>query len=395
MTTTTIPSTAARARIALLAALALVTNLGLAAAAAPQRAPKPLVRHDPRMYDVRFEVVIAAFPASDSMRALNLRDTIFVLPLVPRGGSSEIDRSTLRPELILDGRPDREVSTRARIEEPKPLDQIWATIPVPAFEGSTMRWSVQWRCQSHEIRVDEGLLASITWPREWPPEVQDALQPQIAIESDADVVGALVTRAVGDNLRRMPPWHAAKEIMRATAISFRSLSGSDTERRGAAQVVGMNMVGAAEALRLGRGTNHDLLAATVAGLRRAGIPARPVIGLADEQARDGTLRSRTALVSWGELFLPGAGWIPFDPSDLRGTAVRQLRVEQAWRGVGTMRDWSRRVTIAHGFMPEGLFGSDYPAVWGYSSGGFINALSVSSSISFVVTSRGRGVADPQ
>jgi transglutaminase-like putative cysteine protease len=170
------------------------------------------------------------------------------------------------------------------------------------------------------------MLARCTWPREWPEEVRSALEPQKGIESNEPFAKAIVTQALGDQLRATAPWFAAKEILRTVATGFRSVSSDALERRGAGRVVGLKMDGARFSVEREFGSQHDLVATCVAALRAAGIPARPVVGISEERSSSAPgARKRTILISWGEVFMPEVGWVPFDPLRLRGSAVRSLR----------------------------------------------------------------------
>lgn len=358
--------------------------------------PLAIDRYDPKIYDVRFEVVLSGFPASDKDAAINLQDTPFVLPLVLRGPFSKVDPTTLQPQLFMDNRQDTTLSSRAKLEENQELGMTFAIVPVGVFRGTTLRWNVGWKAQVWSCRVNEQVLATKTWPREWPQEVQEALQPQKGIESDQDFAKAIVATAVGDKLRSMPPWHATKEIIRTVVVGLKSVNNDGWERRGQGRVVGLKMEGAREAARLERGSNHDLVATCVAALRAAGIPARPVVGFVEGKARSasGDRRKQTLLNSWAEVFVPEAGWVPFDPAELRGSAVRQLKVADPWPGVGTWKDLNERVPIAWCFAPQGYSSSEYASVWGWRPQGFANSLTLEAAIQLQVVSRGKGIDDP-
>ncbi len=358
--------------------------------------PRAIDRYDPKLFDVRFEVVISGFPSTDRTNAITLEGTPLVLPIVTRGPFSVVDPKSLMPTLVLDGGPDRTLTQRARLEEKGELGMSTAIIPIERFSGSSIRWSVAWRAQVWSCRIDEVLLARKTWPREWPEEVRDALRPQKGIESDRPFAKAIVESAVGNRLRSMPPWYAAKEIIRSVCIGMKSVSDDAWERRALGRVIGLKMEGAAEAARLGRGTTHDLVAVTVAALRAGGIPARPVVGFVEEvdRAGGGGLRKRTLLRSWAEVYMPDAGWIPFDPAEIRSRAVRQLKVEDAWPTLGNWKDLNERVPIAWCFAPQGYSGSDYASLWGWAPRGQIAASSLEATIQLEMISRGPGKDDP-
>jgi hypothetical protein len=403
---------------ATLASLALTTPLSAAPQGAPP-APKPTApaapaaappaaqierpldpnaidRYEPKLYDVKYEVVISSFPSSDRNAAINLADTPFVLPLIMRGPFSKIDPTSLQPQLYLDNKLDTSLTSRARLDENQELGMTFAVIPLPSFAGTTLRWNVSWRAQVWSCRINEDVLATKTWPREWPPEVREALKPQKGIESDQEFAKAIVESAVGSKLRAMSPWHAAKEIIRAVAIGFKSVNNDGWERRAQGRIIGLKMEGARESVRLARGSNHDLVAACVAALRAAEIPARPVVGFVEESRRDagGKRRKQTLLDSWAEVFVPDAGWVPFDPEEIRGSAVRQLKVGAPWPGLGNMKDLNERVPIAWCFAPQGYSGSDFASLWGWRPLGVVNSWTLEAALQLQVTSRGKGIDDP-
>jgi hypothetical protein len=389
------PRRLARTRLAALALAAIVAPLA-GWQAAPTQAVRAVVRVEPKLYDARFDVAFIGFPANSSEPAVTLENTSFLLPMIMDGPFSRVDQASMRPELLLDGRPDRGVSERARLDAKQELGMTMAVIPIVSFRGSSIRWSVAWRVQSWSCRVDEGLLARATWPREWPEEVRSALEPQKGIESDQPFAKAIVGQALGDRLRQTAPWFAAKEILRTCVVGFRSVSTNGLERRAQGRVIGLKMDGARIAVERGGGTTHDLVAACVAALRAAGLPARPVVGIVEEDNDDRRSRDRrrTVLASWGEVFIPDCGWVPFDPNRLRGAAVRQLRVQDAWPGVGTWRDLNDRVPIAWCFAPRDFPGSDFASVWAWQPSVRVSALSLEATITVQLISRGRGVEDP-
>ena len=70
---------------------------------------------------------------------------------------------------------------------------------------------------------------------------------------------------------------------------------------------------AGETLALGRGTCRDFAVLFAEAVRSLGFAARLVSGyFHDRGAGPGPLRSTHA---WAEVFLPGGGWIPFDPTN--------------------------------------------------------------------------------
>ncbi|WP_269716210.1 transglutaminase family protein [Caulobacter sp. NIBR2454] len=70
----------------------------------------------------------------------------------------------------------------------------------------------------------------------------------------------------------------------------------------------------AETLRLGSGTCRDFAWLMVEGLRRLGYAARFVTGYL-YSAKASKVRGASATHAWVEVFLPGLGWMEFDPTN--------------------------------------------------------------------------------
>jgi len=83
---------------------------------------------------------------------------------------------------------------------------------------------------------------------------------------------------------------------------------------------------AGEALALGRGVCQDFAHVMIALVRSLGIPCRYVSGYLFHQ-REHTGRSADgATHAWVEVFLPGSGWVGFDPTNNMLAGDRHIRV---------------------------------------------------------------------
>lgn len=80
---------------------------------------------------------------------------------------------------------------------------------------------------------------------------------------------------------------------------------------------------AAEALALGEGVCQDHAHALIACARHRGIPARYVSGYLFA-AEDGT--PHEAAHAWAELYIPGLGWVGFDPANRTCPDARYIRL---------------------------------------------------------------------
>lgn len=394
-------------------ATAATTLLAALLAIPPSGRPPigPLERHDPKVYEVRFEIALTtdapgAFrhplapsvplvaPGAEQLpidwnRSFELVDTPIVMPLIMQGAFSRVDRDSIAGSLWLDHVADADLAARARIEDGAAFHQSLAIMPIVRFSGKTIRWNLRWKGQSWSSRIDDAGAAAIPWPREWPEEYADALRPQLFVESDHPIFAETIARISEGNLRFVPPYLAAKDIVRH-CIANVQVSGNSMFRGRFGIFHGMVINGAAATAAAGRGGPVDLVCVCVAMLRAAGIPARPVIGMTEDEEK-----GRNELVVWAEFHLPDAGWIPFDPIAMRGKAILHRNVREPWPEFGTMKDLNEVIPLAYTFLPPATVESPIAAaVWGWDPrpNGAPNA---EQTITLTIASLGRGVDDPK
>jgi len=372
--------------------VAVVTAL-LALAPPSGRPPVgPLQRVEPRVYDFTFDVTVTTAWQYDLslQRSYNLLDAPIVMPVIFQGTYSVVAADSLRARLWLGGREDNTLATR--LDGGYPFHTQLAVIPIESFTGKSLRWQLAYRVQVWSSRLtDEAAAASVPWPRTWPAEVLDGLQPQMFIESDDPIFAETVERVSKGQLRLVPPYLAAKDLVRHCINEIR-VSGNGVNRGNLGVLRGLKVSGARHTATTGLGGPNDLVCVCVALLRAAGIPARPVIGVKTGRGDRGWRQPE--FVSWAEFYLPDVGWIPFDPLVMRGKGLRNLDVRKPGAEFGTMKNLNRRIPLAYHFIPPASVESPQnAAVWGWDPrpGGDPSSEQI---IKFEVTSRGRGIEDP-
>jgi transglutaminase-like putative cysteine protease len=362
----------------------------LAALAAPPsgRPPiGPLKRYEPKVFDLTFGAGVSTLQQRNALDKFNYRleNAPIVMPIVFLGAYSKVQSESVKAQLWLES---READPHLELKSGFPHNTHLATLSVEQFVGQSVRWQVAYRLQVWSSRIDDEQAAKIAWPKEWPKEVQDGLQPQTYIQSDDPVFAEEVQKISQGKLRLVPPYLAAKDLIRHCVNSIQ-ISGSANIRDEFKILRGMNVEGARQAAERKIGSPHDLVCVCVAMLRAAGIPARPVIGVRKNEHDKGEF------VSWAEFYLPEAGWVPFDPIEMRGKAVRNLDVRKAWPEFGTMKDLNERIPLAYHFLPPASVESPRnPAVWGWDPRPGRDAGS-EQHIQIVIASLGRGIDDPQ
>jgi hypothetical protein len=335
----------------------------------------PLERKDPKLYDFAIQVTLLTDTPYDALQkqAFNLADTPIMMPVIFQGTYNRIEPDSLNGTLWLDNVEDKSMLANSRIDDDLPHHQHAAIIPIAKFQGQSLRWELSYRVQTWSSNVtSEQAMANIAWPREWPEEVKDGLTPQMFIESDNEIFAQTIERISNGQLRFVPPYYAAKDIVRycvnelqvsgdGLARGERNSSGEvQPSSLGVSVLQGMEVKGAALTAQSGTGSPHDLLCVCIAMLRAAQIPARPVIGIEKNE------HDRNVFVSWGEFYLPEVGWIPFDPNVMRGKGIRNKKVQQPWPEFGTMKDLNERIPLSYHFIPPKTVETPgFPAVWGW------------------------------
>jgi transglutaminase-like putative cysteine protease len=253
------------------------------------------------------------------------------------------------------------------------------SVPDGVVNAFSLRAS--WSAIAFNSEVDEPAASNIAWPRQWAPEVQRYLSPGFAIDSDQPVFREFVAGVAGEELRRVPVYLAAKDLVRRAIMEFRNVSSESLVREGRGAVRGFRLQGASVAASAAGGTAGgtagDLVCVCVAVLRAAGIPARPVVGIYSGDGDRGSSklpRGKTTMCVWAEFHLPGTGWVPFDPYEMRGSGLPQADLRKPWRWFGSIDELNRRVAIAYEFAPvrQGFI-QDWPAGWAWTISGVARA----------------------
>jgi hypothetical protein len=349
----------------------------------------PLTRLDARIWEAKLEASLWA----PSMRrgdteTIQLKDIRVWMPFVLQSTWSSVDASTIKTDIWVQGQ--RHPAPADATSYRQGLSQGLAAVGmlIPEVKGQSLKWTVSWYEQCWASQVDEAAAARITWPADWPAEVKECLEAQPGVEAGHADFKAFVNRVSGGRLRQVTPWVAAKELVRATIQAYTAVDMDGTRIENSFPR-GVVFNGAWQSMKTGTGSIHDVTASCVAVLRTAGIPARIVLGITEVPVSSGVTKAR--FVSWAEFYLPNAGWVPFNPADLRGSIRGGLSIERPWPSFGTWDELNAYLPICYGFAAPvpGAASMPYPAGYVWTARGQIDLSRASDAVTLQIMGRGR------
>ncbi len=319
-------------------------------------------RVDEKKYEVKIDLHVEAYQSAlqaEVQYEMNLKDTPIVFPIVPDGGFHEVDMDNLKTELRLD---DRVADASFELFPTSSLETQLGRFVIKEFKGKQIDLHFEEIVTSYASKVDEKTALQIGWPESWPPEVQSALQAQMWIDPDNEYIVKALEKFTGPNPKNLKPYLLAKYLAKST-VEYYQPTGTATSRDKHGNVDGFDVTGAENAVKKARGSWHDAVCLYVALCRAADIPARPVLGIDFRKGKD------RGWISWAEIYLPTAGWVPVDLHQLYDSRGQMHQLERAWDGFGTDQYLNERIPIAHHFFPPaGVIGGGLkskPLLWGW------------------------------
>lgn len=312
-----------------------------------------------------------------------------VYPMVLTTGGSELIIDEYKGVLKLDDRiMDESVTVLKGYPAGLQLGR-WDAAERPAdMSAREVLLEVEASRNCFRLQYDEKAANAIGWPSAWPEEAQSTFRPQLWIDSGLDNNGrvaaydpAKIDAAIAAYLREenvkapkdVPPAYLAKILAQKVWRDIQPSGQGLSFRSGTGQLTGLSVQAPSATLDTKRGSAHDVPALLCALYRRAGLPARVVIGMDARKSDSGFLKEGDkgkSLHTWVEFYLFDEkanlyNWVPVDIVELRKSSSRPHRLDQAWRFFGA-GDYESLVPIAvHFHPPTDVIAYGNAGLWGW------------------------------
>lgn len=247
-------------------------------------------------------------------------------------------------------------------------------------EALNLGWPTTWK-QDAEIHLTP-IVEPLGKPQQvFPAQAQSAPDEQV-------IVDLLSQWTNGQDPKALRPVHLAKFLAGMLVENFqcsgrsmtnpprttilRQLDKNFTGGRARANMNGgfyhgFDIQPADEAAKTMRGSSNDMAALLTSIYRAAGIPARTIIGIDNEETGEDRIKSWTEFAIY-DTELDLTVWVPVDIDQLRRRGIRAMQYNtQTWKYFGTNHDLNNIAPIAMYFQPPetfrtakqpGLFGID-------------------------------------
>jgi hypothetical protein len=314
----------------------------------------------------------------------------FVFPLVPKTGSMDLFAEDYKGTLRINGNV---VSEEFRVLTGYPtgtkLAEWEAGSQDTVTEARQVELHVEMPERVYNTQFDEAAAMEVGWPTmAWPQEAASCMGPQLWVEAAFDDTGRLrmyddklVKEAMKEifedkgmkDLTRVPPVRVAKMIVEKVWRDVQ-INGEGMVFMRTGEFAGMDLQSPGTTLDLKKGSEQDVAVLTVAMLKKAGLPARPVIGF-DVNGKEVKFLNKSGksnkLRTWVEFALfdeakNTINWVPVDVARMRKTTSRPTPIERTWPYFGTHDELNQVPVLAVTFHPPtDVIAYGAPAFWGW------------------------------
>lgn len=363
-----------------------------------------VVRHgESKDWTVRFRVNIRAWQDFGNQKQergashdlWEFEQATVVVPMLERTGISRSNDSKMSMKVRVDDRDAVPAKTDPYIRlNNKHAGSRYLGWAIAKGKARDIEVVTEQSMTSYEITVDDDRALRLEWPSgDWPDDALSALDPQVGIEMGLDGetyegmeriserIDTLIGR-LGRNPRDVPPYLVAKYLTGAVWGHIRSRDGSGLNTSRTGEIEGIDIAGVPTTFVRRRGNQYETCALLVYTMRRAGLPARMVMGFIadskggneDEITGDRGGDREGDAICWVEFAMVEGGrttWIPVDLNGMMRSSSRAPNIadletlQKPWDGFGTIDDTKYWVPFAfHVHPPITVKAYGSPGFWG-------------------------------
>jgi hypothetical protein len=306
-----------------------------------------------------------------------------VFPLIAGCASSRTDTPNIKGTVQFD---DRTAATEFKILTGYPSGTRLGKWELTEKTGRELALQVVIPETSWETVFDEAAAMKVPWPTGgWPPAAAAALLPEWYIDYGPDERGSmkpydkkpvddlLAAWTHGKDPKSVSPVMLAK-VLAGELVGHVQINGNGLNGNNLGQIEGVSLQGVPVTAAKGQGTEFDGACLLVALYRRAGLPARVVVGVEAEDPDSHQIfkqKDKNKLRAWVEFALfDEAGktltWVPVDTARRRKSSSKVPDWQKPWKFFGTNDELDSLVPFAFQFHPPTTvraYGS--PGFWGW------------------------------
>lgn len=365
----------------------------MAPPASPPSNQSPYIRQErPHNWTLTATVNIRAWTERDkqNMPVTELFDfdtAAVVFPVLMSSGSHRLaDLGGVKSQVTFDDRPATESYTPL---PPKHSGAIFGRWDLKEKKGRELKLTVSIPVTSFRTVFDEAAASNVSWPKgPWTdPAAASTFEPQEYVDFgpdekgvmapyDMEVVDRLLKRWTNNgNPKAIKPVPLAKWLA-GMVMEHVQVSGNGLAFNRLGQLEGIDLQGAARTAERGRGSEFDAVCLLAAVYRRAGLPARIVIGYQAQGVDDKEFlgkKEKERLRAWVEFALydeatASQGWVPVDIVQMRKkhSTLPKSFMERPLPYFGTHEELDLVIPFAfHFFPPTTVRSYGSPAFWGW------------------------------